>query len=189
MDTNSLDISKQCAWRHGFKERRQHVNEHNLVQIPTNKNHRNITDKSISLHMINAISVAGKAAYLCEHITEKCVDLLAITETWLREGDDCHINDHCPPGYRFVGVPRPMSKGAKGGGVGFVIRANIDVICIPQQEFKTFETCIIRLNDNHPVTYVLVYRALPSRQNDLKVTQFLQELEQFLSHLCTTTPS
>lgn len=131
-------IQTVCAWRHEFKERRQlrGVNEHNLVPIPTNNNHRDITNKSISLHLINAKSVAGKAVSLCEHITEKCVDILAITDTWLREGDDRHINDRCPPGYKFVGVPRPTSKGARGGGVGFVIKANIDVICIPQKEIK-----------------------------------------------------
>lgn len=77
-----------------------------MIQIPTNNHHRNITDKFISLHLINARPDAGKAVSLCEHIIEKCVDILAITETWLREEDDCHINDLCPPGYKFVGVPR-----------------------------------------------------------------------------------
>lgn len=85
-------IQTVCAWRHEFKERRQlrGVNEHNLVQIPTYNNNRNITDKSISLHLINARSVAGNAVFICEHISKNCVDILAITETWLREGEDCH---------------------------------------------------------------------------------------------------
>ena len=47
----------------------------------------------------------------------------------------------------------------------------------------------LRLNDNHPVTLVLVYRPPPSRQNGLTMTQFLQEWDQFLSHVCTTIPS
>lgn len=28
-----------------------------------------------------------------KHIPEKCLDILDITETWLREGGDCHINN------------------------------------------------------------------------------------------------
>lgn len=101
---NRLDISKLCAWRHKFKKCRKFrgVKEHNLIQIPTNNHHRKITDKFISLRLINARSVARKAVSLCKHIPEKCVDILAITKTWLREGDDCHINDLCPPGYLLV---------------------------------------------------------------------------------------
>ena len=41
------------------------VNKYNLVHIPTTNKHVHITDKSISLHLINARSVAGKAISIC----------------------------------------------------------------------------------------------------------------------------
>ena len=57
------------------------------------------SDKSINLTLLN---VMGKCLTLSEYISDRCVDILAITETWLREGDDAHINfsyreGHCSP--------------------------------------------------------------------------------------------
>ena len=57
------------------------VNKYSLVHIPISNKHVHITDKSISLYLINARSEAGKAVSICEHIIDKSVDILAITET------------------------------------------------------------------------------------------------------------
>ena len=57
------------------------VNKYSLVHIPISNKHVYITDKSISLYLINARSEAGKAVSICEHIIDKSVDILAITET------------------------------------------------------------------------------------------------------------
>ena len=54
------------------------VDKFNLVHIPITNNHVHIADKSISLHLINARSVARKAVSICEHIIDKSVDILAI---------------------------------------------------------------------------------------------------------------
>lgn len=111
--------------------------------------------------------------YLLVNISLKNVSIFwLLPKTWLREG-----NEHKRPlpsrVQFFFCVSTPTSREIGGGAVGFVIRANIDVICIPQQEFKTFETCTIRLNSNHPVSSVFGYRPPPLQQNDVKMTQFI----------------
>ena len=75
---------------------------------------------------------------LSEYILERKIDVMAITETWLREGDDPLINNLCPPSYKFMGIPRPKVKGCKGGGIGFVLRENIDASVVRQNNYKTF---------------------------------------------------
>jgi hypothetical protein len=144
--------------------------------------------KFIGLSLLNARSVAGKCVLLSEYIIDKGVDILAITETWLREGDEPLINDLLPPGFKYLGVPRPTSKGARGGGVGFVIRADLDVDLSPQSVFSTFESCTIRLNGKCRMTMTLIYRPPPSRKNGFTPARFFQELEEYMSQLCVSVP-
>ena len=65
----------------------------------------------------------NKADLIREEIVDKNVDLFALTETWLRNGDDHALIELCPPGFQFVGHHRPQEKGTRGGGVGFVMRS------------------------------------------------------------------
>ena len=81
---------------------------------------------------------------LCEYITDNNIDILAITEPWLKDGDV--VSDLLPSNYKLLSVPRPSAKGGRRGGVGYVIRANIDCVVLPQAENKTFESHTIRLN-------------------------------------------
>ncbi|KAG7295333.1 hypothetical protein JYU34_022349 [Plutella xylostella] len=51
-------------------------------------------------------------------------DIMAINETWLREGgDDCAP---VVPGYKLRHVPRPRALRDRGGGVGFYVRRGIN---------------------------------------------------------------
>lgn len=53
-----------------------------------------------------------------DFVVDNDIDILALTETWLRPGnvDDIEVGTLCPTGYRFLHVPRPHGRG--GGGVG-----------------------------------------------------------------------
>ena len=50
-------------------------------------------------------------------------DIVAINETWLREGEEARAP--APPGYRLRHVPRPPAVRSRGGGVGFYLRRGI----------------------------------------------------------------
>ena len=66
----------------------------NLAQVsfikPTGSN---ASDQYINLAQVNARSVAGKCNTLYEFILDNNVDILAISETWLRDGDDPIVHD------------------------------------------------------------------------------------------------
>ena len=47
------------------------------------------------------------------YLTLSCLDVLALTETWLCNGDDIILNELLPPGYDIQHVDR----GRRGGGV------------------------------------------------------------------------
>ncbi|CAG9137995.1 unnamed protein product [Plutella xylostella] len=53
------------------------------------------------------------------------VDIMAINETWLREGE----TDRAPviPGYKLRHTPRPPGKRMRGGGVGMYVKTGLKV--------------------------------------------------------------
>jgi hypothetical protein len=64
--------------------------------------------------------VGNKATSLCEYFTEHSLDIVGITETWLKEGDDSVVIDLCPPDFTFAGAHRTYrSKGGLEEELGF----------------------------------------------------------------------
>ena len=57
-------------------------------------------------------------------IQDSNIDIMLLTETWLRPADDeAKIADLAPPGYSVFSFPRSArGSGAKGEGIAFVIR-------------------------------------------------------------------
>ena len=70
--------------------------------------------------LINARSVKNKTLAINEEIIQHDWDILAITETWLKQnGDEAIVTERLPPGYTFHHVARPCGR---GGGVAVVYR-------------------------------------------------------------------
>ena len=65
---------------------------------------------------IDVRSVREKGPILHDLIVSKSLDILAVTETWLRANDtSAFLSDLTPPGFSFLHVPR---HGRPGDGVG-----------------------------------------------------------------------
>ncbi|CAH2108264.1 unnamed protein product [Euphydryas editha] len=76
-------------------------------------------------------------------IDELKPDILAINETWLREGDSAPAIS----GYRFVHIPRHHSiKRGRGGGVGFYIRRGVNARVCPHPVVSSVEQMWLRLS-------------------------------------------
>lgn len=156
----------------------------NLIQAPLSRYVP--PSQCVNLTLMNARSVANKAHRISEYITDNEVDILAITETWLREGDSSIVDDLCPPSHKFFGIPRPAAKGNKGGGVGFVIRSDIDTEVQSSGKYKTFESLSVLIKAKRPLHVCVIYRPPPSQKNGFTLAQFISDIEEFFSHMCTS---
>ncbi len=154
----------------------------NLIQIKCEKS-TPIIDAPISLCLLNARSVNNKAILLNEYIADKEIDILALTETWLKPGDDSVVNELCPEGYTFTGEHRKSTKSKRGGGLGVVHRSNFDVQAVKKDSYRTFEHLTLLLKGKKPLYLVLIYRPPPNTKNGFTVSEFLTEFESFSSEL------
>ena len=75
------------------------------------------TSRFINFCLLNTRSVKNKIMKVKDFVVDRDIDILAITETWLRPGniDEVDIGTLCPTGYHFFHVLRSYSL---GGGVG-----------------------------------------------------------------------
>ena len=94
--------------------------------------------------LINIRSIRNKSVAVADFINSNKSDIIAVTETWLRQEDtDSFIAIVIPPGYKCTHVPRPEGR---DGGVGFFIRDDIDFKVLPQPCFNTFESISVHLS-------------------------------------------
>ncbi|ELU00038.1 hypothetical protein CAPTEDRAFT_195197 [Capitella teleta] len=108
---------------------------------------------------------------------------MAITETWLKEGDDAIITDLCPPNFNHYVKNRSSAKRSRGRGFAFLVSNEIKSEVLTSESHETFESLTIKLNGRKSLLLVLLYRP-PSSQNDnFTVADFLNEFEKYLTNL------
>lgn len=161
-------------------------NPHNLILV--NFQNSSIENNNMKIGLINARSVANKSDLLRETIIDNGLSLLAITETWLRDGDEPITSNLCPADYAFHGAARPRSKGCRGGGIGIVAATGLISPITVHNEYYTFEALSTVIRHKRPTTLVLIYRPPPSQANGLTTAQFLTEIETLLSSIVTDHP-
>lgn len=111
---------------------------------------------------------------------------MAITETWLRGGDENAVNELCGNEYKFIGEHRPEKKGKRGGGIGFVLKSKLNVKTQPH-DFSTFEAMTLTIRAELCSSITLIYRPPPSQKNGFTVNEFLKEMEVLMSDLCSNS--
>ena len=82
----------------------------------------------LNIAVINAQSIRPKVCDLNDVITERQLDLLIITETWIKSTDGDYgmlINQLCPLGFNYLNKPRAGKK--SGGGFGLVYRKSLNI--------------------------------------------------------------
>ena len=156
-----------------------HVDLHNAVT--TSKN-------NISVAVINARSVRNKTTTITECITDHNIDILAITETWLKKNSDKPIiAAMTPSGYSFVNAPRASGR---GGGVGVIHRDELSCKQLPRSNNVTFEMICTQFSGTTSKTFNIftIYRPPSSAKTSRPLADFYIELEQLLTDvsLCVT---
>lgn len=93
--------------------------------------------KSLKFGLLNPGSLGTKHEEFVAAMMDHDVDILAINETWLREGEEGRAPSVA--GYKFIHTPRPPAIRARGGGVGFFIRKGIHFRILPHPESQLVE--------------------------------------------------
>ena len=161
-------------------------NLNNLVSIkrhPLNSSSAN----SLNFCLLNARSIINKTLQIKDFVVDKNIDILALTETWLKPDDrsDYTIRDISPTGYAFVHTPRPNGN---GGGVGLLYRKNLKMEQIKSDPFKSFEFKELLLHSSASIIRIIViYRPPISAKNGHTHAAFLDDFSSLLERLVSST--
>ena len=99
--------------------------------LPQPKTHR------VCLFNARSAGTSRRRSHISTFIQDNNIDIMLLTETWLRPaGDEAKIADLAPPGYSVLSFPRSARRsGAKDGGIFFVIRTLLSRISLPLRPF------------------------------------------------------
>ena len=160
-------------------------NRDNLVKVPI-LHAANTQDTShvISVCLLNSRSVKNKSSVLKDFVVDKDIDVLALTETWLRPGNfDCvEIGDLSPTGYDLILV----SRESRGGGVGLLFKESLYIICKNSEwntSFQSFEFLDARFKSSKMIRIIIIYRPLSS----VPLPTFHREFSLLLEKMATAS--
>ena len=138
-----------------------------------------IQDNNIQFCLLNAQSIRNKTTAVHEYVMEKHVDILAITETWLKPGDVRKIQEVTPKTHRFKHIPR---QSRRAGGVAVIYKREVNLEVKPKtfatKSFEFMEATVI--SGSTSIHLIIVYRPPPSKVNKLTPNMFFQEFADFL---------
>ena len=144
--------------------------------------------RKLKMCLLNSRSVKNKAPQIMDYILENDLDIMALTETWLRPGtiDEAVIGEMVPPGYNFFHEPRSTGR---GGGVGIITRDTIKTTTETlHSSYHTFECLQIKaISTSMTYRIFTIYRPPPSDKNTLTTTDFLEDFGNFLSDVILST--
>ena len=162
-------------------ERTRSVNFNNLIYVNCTREQKTYF-MPINFCLLNTRSINRKELFINDYVSENNIDILAMTETWLREDDnEFSIAEICPTGYHFYHVTR---KNARGGGVGLLLKKYIKVKKQSQRKFSSFEYIDVTLNCRNTCTrMIVIYRPPPSKTNKLSSSIFFEEFCIFVEQL------
>ncbi len=154
----------------------------NLIDVQQMKNVYNTEKQMIQLGLLNIRSLSTKVLFVNDMITDHKIDVLSLTETWLKPDEYIILNESTPQDCCYKNEPRPKGK---GGGVATIYSNVLSISQMTGFKYNSFEAMVLHItlcrekniNDKSPVMFVLatVYR-LPGHHTDL-----IKEFGDFLS--------
>ncbi len=125
-----------------------------------------------------------KALFVNDMITDHNLDVLCLTETWLKPDEYIILMESTPQDYCYKNKPSPKGK---GGGVATIYS---NILSISQRagfKYSSFEVMVLHItlsretcvNDKSPVMFVLATVDRPPGHH----TDFIKEFADFLSEL------
>ncbi len=137
---------------------------------------RFITSPMLKIELFNAQSLTNKSSFIQDHIMEKGLDFMCLTETWHQPEVYSTLNEFCPPGYSYLEKARTTGR---GGGLAVIYRQQVELYPLPT--LSSFECFAFKCKPPFPMTILLIYR--PPKLNSV----FISEIHDLLTTLCSTT--
>jgi len=172
-------LSNRLSTRCPTPERGNGIVKSNLTFVPVFKN-------TLNLSLINCQSVRNKTNEVIDHIIDNNIDICALTETWLKPGDEDSptIAQLTPTGYSFLHIPRI----SRGGGVGILVNSSLLTTVQPHFKSTSFESITVLIQAvSFSFRVVVLYRIPPSVKNGLLSSTFFSEFSDFLEELAISS--
>ncbi len=146
----------------------------NLIDDQQMKYVHNTEKQTIKLGLLNIRSHSTKALFVNYMITDHKLDVLSLTETWLKPDDYIILNESTSQCYCYKNEPRPKEK---GGGFATIDSKMSGILQKTGFKYNSFELMELHItlsreksiNDKSPMMFVLatVYRP-PGHHTDFK---------------------
>ena len=160
------------------------VNFNNLTTNPLQTKPTLANDISIALFNARSVNSPEKRTEINTFITDDNIQLMFLTETWLRaRGDDARCSDLTPAGYSIRSFPRPF----RGGGLAVIFHdcysSRISFTTSFPFDHPSFEFARVSLAmTQQTVNFFCVYHPPPSRKNKQTDSMFVDQLHSLLEH-------
>ena len=110
---------------------------------------------NVKIELLNAQSLTNKSCLIHDHILDKHLDLMCLTETWHKPDMFSVLNETSPPGYHYL--KKACSTG-RGGGLSVIYRDELDLSPLPLPELSSFECLAFKCKRAFLMTVFLIYR-------------------------------
>ena len=101
--------------------------------------------RNIKACLLNAQSLRNKVSPFSDFVSSNDLDIVGVTETWLRSSDSQGLLDEVTPeGFQVHHILQRNKK----GGVAVFVRNNIDCILCQTDQQDTFEHITIKLSES-----------------------------------------
>ena len=131
--------------------------------------------RNIKACHLNVRSLRNKTSAFSDFVLSNDLDVVGVTETWLRPSDTQGLMDEITPaGFQLHQVPR---ENKKGGGVAVLVRNGIDSVHCQTDRRETFEHITVKLSDRQSSQLLVhvIYRP-PSTSK----SRFIEEFNSFM---------
>ena len=116
------------------------VNKDNLIQIDIHDKHNNVHTTRLTIVTLNVRSLKSKDQIVLDAMIKYQIDVLVLTETWLKENDDDQAwvagSGLNKEPYLMLSVPRPNGS---GGGIAIICKSSLEPRTIHQGCHLSFE--------------------------------------------------
>ncbi len=130
----------------------------NLIDVQQMNNLYNSQKQMIKLGLLNSRSLSTKVLFVNDVITDHKLDVLCLTETWLKPDEYIILNESTPQDYCYKNEPHPKGK---GGGVATIYSNIFSISQKTGVKYNSFEVMVLRItlsreksiHDKFPVMY------------------------------------